>query len=1237
MAFGPARVAQPPGLSRLHPSKRFVQSATFYMRIVYLLIALLLSASLFSKSWGQRIPANNVPYRSLTIPPAPNASSLGKFGAIPVNTFTGVPKVEVPLYEINCGGMHVPIALLYHSSLKVEEVPSWVGHGWALSAGGVVTQTIRGRIDQGAQGYWYQKAIVDSLNPRLLSFGHHGFTDQVFQGSLDTQPDIYYYNLPGMAGQLIFSDSTHAAPVTERGIDIQFARRTFYVTDRTGTRYVFGDSDANRDYTSASSDLDEPGRSSGGGSAYYLSLMISANQQDTIRFRYAAEDFQEELRGMETDFIPAGFDSPVLPKSTATTTKNSHQNKLQEIRWKGGCVQFTSTLARNDLPGTTALQQIEVRDAQGETIKVYTFSYEYFYSNNDLTDTHPVSGYWYAPESQRLKLVALQESNGSLHLPKYRFHYYEHLGMPPRNSCRQDHWGFANRNPLPTLLPAAFVVGNGIGVYPGGADRSPDFASALAGTLKEIIYPTGGQTKLVYEAHSIRPAPGATVTTLARTVHSLSLTDIEVQTPDTSARSSTQLKTKKLIFSISHFAGAELTCNETVSSRGGGGIVTMLATLGRCNNPPSCNDVAMLNAYPVSSTATGTRSVVQRRIMTLVPGTYVLNLSGDADNPSVVAQCHGSINVALTESITTPQNADVAVGGIRIKRLVDLSSTGADSLVQHYAYTAQQSTPTVSSGVLVSEPVYTSNYSYYYRDMRLAGGGGYIVALISALYTSISSAPKAGLGLTHGAHVGYQRVVVSRENAGLDNGSEVFYYSAPPDVGALNPYHPPQSREYLRGWLLRHEYYSNQGALLKRIRNTYRVDTRRAYQLSGLVLYKFRSDEAYLLYNDIYLYTYFRDESRWVYPSSTTTVQYVPGDTTQSSVQQQDFLYANPDHGQLTQSRLQISPGCRQVRYTRYAPDYPVQGTERGIQQLQSAHVWALPIEESEWRQGLQPGDSVLLSSTLHTYRPVSTGPVSLEDKLYSLSLAQPTAAFVHPVPTAGGWQLDPRYQERERYSHYDRYGNVGQILREHSQCQDYIWDNRGEHLLAKVQGAAGNQLAFTSFEPDAPGRFAYDPQEGSNHRVLGGRTGRWAYRLDGSGRVRCDSLAAGDYELLFWVQATQRPQLYTGASIASEQRVATAPGGWNQFRLRLRFATMGSVGLDASASAPMLLDEVRLHPAQAQMTSYTHAPLVGITSQTDPSGRTTTYEYDGLGRLLRTRDEQGRVLSQERYQYAHP
>ena len=67
------------------------------------------------------------------------------------------------------------------------------------------------------------------------------------------------------------------------------------------------------------------------------------------------------------------------------------------------------------------------------------------------------------------------------------------------------------------------------------------------------------------------------------------------------------------------------------------------------------------------------------------------------------------------------------------------------------------------------------------------------------------------------------------------------------------------------------------------------------------------------------------------------------------------------------------------------------------------------------------------------------------------------------------------------------------------------------------------------------------------------------------------------------------------------------------------------------------MIDDLVLQPVGAQLSSYTYDALRGMTSQTDASGRTTTYEYDAMGRLVRTRDEQGRILSQQQYHYAKP
>lgn len=61
-----------------------------------------------------------------------------KYGEIPISEYSGIPKIEIPLYEIQQRGISIPLILRYNAQgIKVTEEASSVGLGWDLSLGSI--------------------------------------------------------------------------------------------------------------------------------------------------------------------------------------------------------------------------------------------------------------------------------------------------------------------------------------------------------------------------------------------------------------------------------------------------------------------------------------------------------------------------------------------------------------------------------------------------------------------------------------------------------------------------------------------------------------------------------------------------------------------------------------------------------------------------------------------------------------------------------------------------------------------------------------------------------------------------------------------------------------------------------------------------------------------------------------------------------------------------------------------
>lgn len=83
-------------------------------------------------------------------PPSPTVNALMKFEEVPVSNYTGIPDISIPITNIETGLRNAPmnVSLKYHIyNAKPEEKASEVGAGWSLFAGGTIARTVLGGPD----------------------------------------------------------------------------------------------------------------------------------------------------------------------------------------------------------------------------------------------------------------------------------------------------------------------------------------------------------------------------------------------------------------------------------------------------------------------------------------------------------------------------------------------------------------------------------------------------------------------------------------------------------------------------------------------------------------------------------------------------------------------------------------------------------------------------------------------------------------------------------------------------------------------------------------------------------------------------------------------------------------------------------------------------------------------------------------------------------------------------------
>ncbi len=210
--------------------------------------------------------------------------------------------------------------------------------------------------------------------------------------------------------------------------------------------------------------------------------------------------------------------------------------------------------------------------------------------------------------------------------------------------------------------------------------------------------------------------------------------------------------------------------------------------------------------------------------------------------------------------------------------------------------------------------------------------------------------------------------------------------------------------------------------------------------------------------------------------------------------------------------------------------------------------------------------------------------------------------------------------EQRVQYKSYDAGGNPVTMGYINNNDISYIWDNNNSLLVAEAKNAGAADIAFTSFEEGAAGGWTF----GSNHSATYKLTGEKSYNLSGGNNVTKTGLNSGKtYTVSYWSQSSSAT-VNSGSGTAKLTK-----DGWTLYEHGF------SGNTSVSVSGSVYIDELRLHPSNAEMVSYVHKPLTGIIATGDVNHQLSFYYYDVFNRLLTVRDMDKKIIRQFDYAYS--
>lgn len=339
------------------------------------------------------------------------------------------------------------------------------------------------------------------------------------------------------------------------------------------------------------------------------------------------------------------------------------------------------------------------------------------------------------------------------------------------------------------------------------------------------------------------------------------------------------------------------------------------------------------------------------------------------------------------------------------------------------------------------------------------------------------------------------------------------------------------------------------------------------------------------------------------------TTHYSSAENEETLVSEVDFEYGNVshDHQQLTKQTTVNYDGETFETRNWYPADYM---SGDNVTTLVSKNLITTPIKTETYRNG-----------------EIISGKVNRLDEN-----GNPFEIYVYESDNPGtppahqNTVIVPNGYERKASIAYDgSTKNINKVQLEDNVSTAYLWGYGNTYPTAKIENATVATVAYTSFESAEKGNWDYDP---ATHGDIPVKTGTRYYKMNAGNITK--SLAPGKYKLEYWAKGTAIT--LTGGTLTTIRTSSPDVNGWIFYEKEINVTS--TVTFQMSGSSTALIDELRIYPVNARMTTYTYDPVNGMTSVTDPNNFTAYYQYDDFGRLKHIKDKDGNIVKSQEYHY---